>query len=81
VARSTQSKRTDPELVAMCLNGDASAWETLIKRYRRVIYGIPVKFGFEPADAKDVFQTVCLRLIEHLHELRINGSWEDGWLR
>jgi RNA polymerase sigma factor (sigma-70 family) len=77
-SRSRYSKRTDPELVAMCLDGDALAWETLIMRYRRLIYSFPVRFGFAPADAADVFQNVCLRLIEHLHEVKDEsklGQW------
>lgn len=61
---------TDPELVAMCVGGDPQAWEALIVRYRRLIYSIPVKFGFSTADSADVFQGVCLKLIEHLHELK-----------
>src|SRR5437899_5496997 len=71
--------RPDPELVAMCLTGDATAWETLVRRYRRFIYSIPVKFGLQPQDAADIFQTVCVKWIEHLHELdrkstRLNSS-------
>jgi len=78
-ASSPHKKRTDTELVNMCLNGDSSAWEALIKRYRRMIYYIPVKFGFSPPDASDVFQNVCLKLLEHLHEFKNEGSIR-GWL-
>ncbi len=69
----------DPELVGLCLGGDSHAWEALIVRYRRLIYSIPVKFGFAPADASDVFQAVCLKLIEHLHELK-DESKVSAWL-
>jgi RNA polymerase sigma factor (sigma-70 family) len=69
----------DPELVGLCLNGDARAWETLIQRYRRLIYSIPVKFNFPSADASDVFQAVCLKLIEHLHELK-DETKVSAWL-
>lgn len=69
----------DPELVALCLGGDARAWETLIQRYRRLIYSIPVKFSFTSADASDVFQAVCLKLIEHLHELK-DETKVSAWL-
>jgi len=79
VAPSTYSKRPDPELVAMCLTGDAAAWEALIMRYRRFIFSIPVKFGFRAADASDVFQTVCLKLIEHLHEVKDENKL-SAWL-
>ena len=69
----------DPELVGLCLKGDSRAWETLILRYRRLIYSIPVKFNFGTADASDVFQAVCLKLIEHLHELK-DESKVSAWL-
>ena len=60
----------DSELVSLCLKGDPQAWESLILRYKRLIYSIPVRFGFTTADAADVYQQVCLKLIEHLHELK-----------
>ena len=75
---SDYRKHTDSELVALCLRGDPLAWEALIKRYRRLIYSVPVKFGFSIADCNDVFQNVCVKLLEHLHEVRNErkvGSW------
>ena len=69
----------DPELVGLCLRGDPKAWEVLILRYRRLIYSIPVKFNFTTADASDVFQAVCLKLIEHLHDLK-DESKVSAWL-
>jgi RNA polymerase sigma factor (sigma-70 family) len=70
---------TDPELVALCLKGDDQAWEALIMRYRRLIYSVPVRFGFKTADAADVFQAVCVKLLEHLHEVK-DESKVSSWL-
>jgi len=72
-------QHSDPQLVSLCLQGDAQAWEALIMRYRRLIYSVPVKFNFTPADSADVFQAVCLKLIEHLHELK-DETRVSGWL-
>jgi RNA polymerase sigma factor (sigma-70 family) len=72
------SGKTDPELVEDCLNGDSAAWETLVVRYQRLIYSIPVKLGFSQDDAADVFQSICLKLVEKLESLRDHnklGSW------
>jgi len=69
----------DSELVALCLKGDSQAWESLIVRYRRLIYSIPVRFGFPESDCSDVFQGVCLRLIEHLSDLK-DDSKVSSWL-
>jgi RNA polymerase sigma factor (sigma-70 family) len=77
-AVSEMSSRTDPELVEDCLNGDAAAWEALVFRYQRLIYSIPVKLGFSQDDAADVFQSICLKLVEKLETLRDHnklGSW------
>jgi RNA polymerase sigma factor (sigma-70 family) len=76
---SKYKQYTDAELITMCLQGDSKAWETLIVRYRRLIYSIPVRFSFSSADASDVFQSVCLKLIEHLHELK-DETKLSAWL-
>lgn len=76
---SKYKTRTDPELVSMCLQGDAQAWEALIMRYRRLIFSVPVRFGFPSADAADVFQQVCLKLLEHLHEVK-DETKISSWL-
>jgi len=75
---SEMPSRTDPELVEDCLNGDAAAWEALVFRYQRLIYSIPIKLGFSQDDSADVFQSICLKLVEKLETLRDHnklGSW------
>jgi RNA polymerase sigma factor (sigma-70 family) len=79
VAVSKYNTLSDPELVSLCLEGDSLAWEALIMRYRRLIYSIPVKFYFSPADAADVFQAVCVKLIEHLQDLK-DETKVSAWL-
>lgn len=70
VKQSPYKNYSDPELVALCHEGDKRAWETIIRRYRRLIYSIPIKFGFSDPDSSDVFQWVCMALLEHLHEVK-----------
>jgi len=60
----------DRALVEACLGGDTEAWETLILRYQRLIYSIPIRVGFSPVDAADIFQSVCLKLFQKLSTLR-----------
>lgn len=79
MSASKYKTHTDPELVSMCLKGDAQAWEALILRYRRLIFSVPVRFGFPSSDASDVFQQVCLKLIEHLHEVK-DETKISAWL-
>ncbi|HMQ30436.1 MAG TPA: sigma-70 family RNA polymerase sigma factor [Chloroflexaceae bacterium] len=56
-------------LVAACRAGDAAAWETLIRRYQRLIYAIPRRAGLGDDLAAEVFQRVCVALFEHLDRI------------
>ncbi|MEN3335422.1 MAG: hypothetical protein V7641_4787 [Blastocatellia bacterium] len=77
--RDPSPARNDRALLSACLQGDAAAWEALIARYQRLIYSIPIKLGLSPNDAADVFQSVCLKLLEHLSTLR-NQDKISSWL-
>jgi len=69
--RTLELKHADDRaLVKACLAGDSRAWETLILRYQRLIYSIPIRAGFSPVDAADIFQSVCVKLLEKLSTLR-----------
>ena len=72
-------KQGDRKLLGACLKGDSAAWETLIIRYQRLIYSIPIKIGLSPNDAADVFQSVCVKLFEGLSSLR-NQEKISPWL-
>lgn len=76
---NTLASQSDPELLAACLKGDPAAWEALIVRYQRLIYSIPIRIGLSPNDAADVFQSVCVKLLEGLPALR-NQEKLSAWL-
>lgn len=59
----------DAALVARCRRGDASAWSALVQRYQRLVYTIVRRIGLDEHAAADVFQTVFVRLMEHLPKL------------
>ena len=61
---------SDEELLAACLRGDQLAWNELIDRYSALIYSIPLKYGLGEPDAADVFQSVCITLLEKLGSIR-----------
>lgn len=64
------SRLDDKEIIAACLDGNRDAWEALIVRYQRLIYSIPLKSRLSQDDAADIFQSVCVKLIESLPSLR-----------
>ena len=57
-------------MIAACLAGDARDWDHLIARYQGLIYTLALRMGMSRSDADDVFQNVCLRLYQHLGDLR-----------
>lgn len=69
----------DTRLVAACLKGDQEAWETLIDKYKRLIYSVPFKYGASPEDASDVFQAVCIEVFNSLGQLK-NVESLRSWL-
>jgi RNA polymerase sigma factor (sigma-70 family) len=60
----------DELLVQGCLHGDQQAWGKLIDKYKRLIYSIPIKYGASPDDASDVFQAVCIEVLNSLPQLK-----------
>jgi RNA polymerase sigma factor (sigma-70 family) len=78
-AAADLAERDDRALVAACLEGDHSAWETLIARYQRLIYSIPIKARLNQDDAADIFQSVCLKLYEKLSTIR-DSERISSWL-
>jgi hypothetical protein len=60
----------DDDLVDACLRGDETVWASLIRRYRRLIYTISLRFGMPLSAAEEIFQEVSLILLQKLHTLR-----------
>jgi RNA polymerase sigma factor (sigma-70 family) len=69
----------DEWLVQGCLQGEPKAWEELIDKYKRLIFSIPIKYGASPEDAADVFQAVCIEVLNSLPQLKSAQSLRS-WL-
>jgi RNA polymerase sigma factor (sigma-70 family) len=79
-ARSTdQGPFSDATLVKQCLRGSEAAWAKLIGKYKNLIYSIPIRYGFSQEDSADIFQAVCLDLLNELPRLRQPNALA-GWL-
>lgn len=70
---------TDEQLVISCRQGDESAWETLVRKFERLIYAIPRRAGLDQEGAEDVFQQVFMLLAKNLHDIR-EPSLVQAWL-
>lgn len=59
----------DLELVLACRRGDQLAWTTLVRRYQRLIYAIPLRAGLREEEAAEIFQDVFTTFFEKLHDI------------
>ncbi len=66
-------------LVAGARQGDQRCWYGLVERYAPLVWAVCRRFGLSDADAHDAGQTVWLRLVEHLPQLREPAAL-PGWL-
>ena len=63
--------RTDVTLlVAAAEQGDEGAWGEIVDRYTPLVVAVVRRFRLSPTELQDVAQTVWLRLVEHLGDLR-----------
>ncbi len=69
----------DARLVARCKDGDGAAWGLLVQRYQRLVYAIVRRIGLDEHAAADVFQTVFVRLMEHLPRIA-DPSRLQAWI-
>lgn len=76
---SQGSRRNDSQLVRACRKGDESAWAELIRRYRKLIFSIPVGYRMSGDLAEEIFQRVAVKLFEHLDRIRRNDNL-SSWL-
>lgn len=66
-------------LVEAARQGDAAAWRALVDGHTGLVWSIVRGFRFDDDTARDVYQTVWLRLAEHLDRIREPGRLA-GWL-
>lgn len=52
--------------VALCLKGDASAFEPIVARYQKVLFNVALRMLGDSEDARDVTQIAFIKAWEHL---------------
>ena len=68
-----------PELVRAAKAGDETAWNALVVKYVPLVYSITSRYRLKSTDAQDVSQTLWLRLLEHLDDVR-DPMALPGWI-
>ncbi|HST53754.1 MAG TPA: sigma-70 family RNA polymerase sigma factor [Pyrinomonadaceae bacterium] len=70
---------SDEELLRGCRRGEEAAWETLVRRYQRLVYSIPRRAGLDDDAAADVFQDVFATLLQNVESIE-QPSRLHAWL-
>ena len=52
--------------IALCLEGDASAFEPIVERYQRVLYNVALRMLGDREDARDVTQVAFVKAWQNL---------------
>ncbi len=73
------ARATHGELLSLAAEGDQAAWNELVERFSQMVWSIARSFRLDEATAKDVTQTVWLRLVENLHRID-DPERLPGWL-
>jgi RNA polymerase sigma factor (sigma-70 family) len=73
------ARATHGELLARATEGDQEAWDALVDRFSQMVWSIARGFRLDDATAKDVTQTVWLRLVENLDRIT-DPERLPGWL-
>lgn len=66
------------ELLAAALRGEREAWNSLVERFNRLVWAVARSFEMPASDTADLSQTVWLRLVEHMDQIKEPerlGSW------
>jgi len=71
--------RTHGELLALAAAGDTQAWSDLVDRFGDMVWSVARGFRLDDATAKDVSQTVWLKLIENVDRIA-DPERLPGWL-
>jgi RNA polymerase sigma factor (sigma-70 family) len=71
--------RTVLDLVARATGGDQEAWNEIVERYVPMVWSICARYGLRSQDVDDIGQTIWLRLVEQIGNLREPAAL-PGWL-
>lgn len=74
-----ETREADLELVRRAQQGDVKAFEDLLGRYRRKVYGLAMGMVGNRDDAMDVMQDAFVRVFRHLHSFQGDSSFYT-WL-
>ena len=73
------SEPTVASMVEAAKAGDVAAWGRLVERYVPLVVSVARRYRLSPDEVADVSQTLWLRLVEHLDQIREPRAL-PGWI-
>lgn len=70
---------SDPHLVARAQQGDLPAFEELVKKYQREVYGLACRMVMDGEEARDLTQQAFLQAFVHIRDFRQQAQFRT-WL-
>jgi len=70
---------TESQLVARAQNGELPAFEELVMKYQREVYGLACRIISDPEEAKDMTQQAFLQAFVHIKSFRQDAQFRT-WL-
>jgi RNA polymerase sigma-70 factor (ECF subfamily) len=74
-------ERTEPELIAAVLKGDAASFEPLVQRYSPRVFATVRRYARRESEVEDIVQNIWLKAFEKLSSFRGEAPFEHWLLR
>ncbi len=65
--------QSDDDLIQACRQGDIRAWQTVVNKYKRLVFSIPLNYGLSYEDAADITQITFTIMFESLDRFYANA--------
>jgi RNA polymerase sigma-70 factor (ECF subfamily) len=76
-----QMERTEAELIAAVLKGDAASFEPLVEKYSPRIFATARRYARRESEIEDLVQTIWLKAFEKLKSFRSEAPFEHWLMR
>ena len=74
-------ERTEADLIAAVLKGDAASFEPLVQRYSPRLFGMARRYARRESEVEDIVQDIWLKAFEKLGSYRAEAPFEHWLMR
>ena len=74
-------ERTEAELIAAVLEGDAASFEPLVEKYSPRLFATARRYARRESEVEDIVQEVCLKSFQKLGSFRGDAPFEHWLMR